>query len=48
MQGLKCEGSFWIGFRCFAGSLGTTERILSFQGLAALVTTWFLDPPAKL
>lgn len=48
VQGLKCEGSFLIGFRCRAGSLGTTERILSFQGLAALVTMWFLDPPAKL
>lgn len=48
VQGLKCQGSFLIGFRCRAGSLGTTERILSFQGLAALVTMWFLDPPAKL
>lgn len=48
VQGLKCEGSFLIGFRCCAGSLGITERILSFQGLAALVTMWFLDPPAKL
>lgn len=48
LQGLKREGSFLIGFRCCAGSLGATKRILSFQGLAALVTMWFLDPPAKL
>ena len=50
MQGLKREGSFLMfsDFAASAGTLGTNERILSFQGLVALVTMWFLDPLAKL
>lgn len=44
------KGHSWLflDFAASAGSLGTNERTLSFQGSAALVTMWFRDPLAKL
>ena len=45
MKGLS---GLFLDCAASADGLGANERILSFQGLAALVTMWFLGALAKL